>query len=826
MMVAVGPKDAIQGGAIYVVTNGGNSAASPLYTFYESNDGGLTYTYKSAQNFANYVGTFNGSRNAVQNMRTRPYPFISVDNSTGPHRGRLYLVYASNFPSGNNNKPDIFCRYSDNGGTTWSAAKTVNDDANTVNNNNWFPAVWNDPKTGRLYVSWMDTRDCPTSDSCLIYASYTDDGVTFAPNQQISNKKMKINCTSCGGGGSPMYLGDYNGIAANEKTAILAWTDFRDNNFGSYVGYFPDYGLRAEPQLDTVSPYATIYAKVPSVKLFSDTVVVSATVNAAIGLFTITYPEGNKLWSFPGQVPIQISSNNAAVGDYTVTITTTGSNGTPVHKRTATIRVVASVPPVANFTSTNTNPCEGQPTSFTDLSTGPPSNWAWSFPGATPDTSNVQNPTGIVYNTAGTYNVSLSVTNQMGTSNVVLYDFITVKQTPVAPIAENQAVCLGQPVPDLTALGIDVTWYSGGSVVGSGTTYNTGQTAAGVYNYTVTQSANGCESLPTAVSLTINNLPEVFFSQPDTVCESATAFDLTGGTPAGGTYSGTGIDNGLTFDPAVAGAGNQTITYSYTDVNGCSNSAVQVITVNPKPMVTMDAVTPVCVSAGPVKLSGTPAGGYFTGAGVSGDTLYPTQAGVGLIDVMYTYNDTITGCPATATQTVTINALPDIAIIDSTICGNLKLFYDVTISNPQTYLWSPGGATTPILQIDTIGKGLGTHIYSVTVTDANGCSAIDSALITFYDCTGINELPGSNLIELYPNPSTGQFAIRSQSIPSGKYDLSVFDSRGKMVYSELSLNIENEFLHSLNLSALPNGIYVLNLKNKTTGYSKRFIINK
>jgi hypothetical protein len=66
-------------------------------------------------------------------MRTRPYPFISADNSYGTYRGRLYLVYASNSPAGNGNKPDIFCRYSDDQGATWSSAVTVNDEVNSQN---------------------------------------------------------------------------------------------------------------------------------------------------------------------------------------------------------------------------------------------------------------------------------------------------------------------------------------------------------------------------------------------------------------------------------------------------------------------------------------------------------------------------------------------------------------------------------------------------------------------------------------------------------------------------------------------------------------------
>ena len=56
MMCAVGPNGTTNGGAAYVVTHTGSSLAA-TYTFYCSTDGGTTWTMKSAQNFAGYVGT-------------------------------------------------------------------------------------------------------------------------------------------------------------------------------------------------------------------------------------------------------------------------------------------------------------------------------------------------------------------------------------------------------------------------------------------------------------------------------------------------------------------------------------------------------------------------------------------------------------------------------------------------------------------------------------------------------------------------------------------------------------------------------------------------
>jgi hypothetical protein len=61
-------------------------------------------------------------------------------------------------------------------------------------------------------------------------------------------------------------------------------------------------------------------------------------------------------------------------------------------------------------------------------------------------------------------------------------------------------------------------------------------------------------------------------SAMDSVCLDETPFLLTIGSPSGGTYSGTGVSND-NFDASSAGVGIHTITYTYMDGNGCTNSA-------------------------------------------------------------------------------------------------------------------------------------------------------------------------------------------------------------------------------------------------------------
>jgi hypothetical protein len=341
-MVCVGPNGSIQGGCVYAVTHVGPNNLG-TYGFFVSTDGGATFTAKGTYQWSNVIGTEISSRSTVSGMRCRPYPMIAADNSYGSYRGRLYVVYASNEPAGSGNKSDIFLRYSTDQGSTWSNRVTVNDDANTVNNYQFHPAIWCDKQTGKLYIQFYDTRNCPTSDSMDVYATYTTDGgQTFAPNQRVTNAKFKIKLASSGS--APAYQGDYNAINSNPKTSMLVWGDFRNSNYASFSSYFPDYAMRMNPSTTTINSsngVRDVFMSVPSVKLYTDTVLVSAVISPApgAGSFAITYPSanGNKLSSYPDSLIVRVTATNVTPGTYTMTVTAKGPNGTPVHQRTVTL---------------------------------------------------------------------------------------------------------------------------------------------------------------------------------------------------------------------------------------------------------------------------------------------------------------------------------------------------------------------------------------------------------------------------------------------------------------------------------------------------------
>jgi gliding motility-associated-like protein len=329
---------------------------------------------------------------------------------------------------------------------------------------------------------------------------------------------------------------------------------------------------------------------------------------------------------------------------------------------------------------------------------------------------------------AGTHTVTYTYTNAGGCTSSATTS-ITVNALPVVNAGTYAPVCINATAIALNGTPVGGT-FSGPGV--TGTSFNPATAGAGThtitYNYT---DANGCSN-STTTTITVNALPVVNAGTYTPVCINAAAVALNG-TPVGGTFSGPGV-TGTNFNPATAGAGTHTITYNYADANGCSNSTTTSITVNALPVVNAGTYTPVCINATAIALNGTPAGGTFSGPGVTGTSFNPATAGAGTHTITYSYTNA-GGCTSSATASITVNALPVVnAGVYAPVCINAVA---ITLNGtPAGGTFSGAGVTGNSFNPATAGAG--THAITYNYTDANGCSNSATASIT------VNALPVVN----------------------------------------------------------------------------------
>ncbi|WP_375562240.1 M43 family zinc metalloprotease [Bernardetia sp. OM2101] len=162
-------------------------------------------------------------------------------------------------------------------------------------------------------------------------------------------------------------------------------------------------------------------------------------------------------------------------------------------------------------------------------------------------------------------------------------------------------------------------------------------------------------------TITINAAPTVTFTLPtanSNVCVSDVAFVLSGGLPAGGTYTGTGVTGG-NFNPTTAGIGTHTITYSVT-TGGCTSTATQDIVVSNAPIADYTNPPNICAVATAATLTGgLPTGGVYSGTNVnSTNGTFDAVAAGGAGTYIVTYTVTIGSCTSSDTASVVVIDCP------------------------------------------------------------------------------------------------------------------------------------------------------------------------
>jgi hypothetical protein len=229
-----------------------------------------------------------------------------------------------------------------------------------------------------------------------------------------------------------------------------------------------------------------------------------------------------------------------------------------------------------------------------------------------------------------------------------------------------------------------------------------------------------CNDFTDCMLLEILPVPELTCQTDFEICVDAEPITLEGSLPVGGVYSGTGIINNV-FDPSIAGLGEHSITYYYIDSQGCSNTCIFVITVNPLPEISCPVYEPLCAGAPAFELlGGSPLGGVYTDAAGLVVTTFDPAVGAGTYSFTYSFTD-IHGCSASCDFEIVVNALPEVTCPTyEPLCADAPAF-EFSGGFPEGGVYTNAAG----LVVTTFDPAIGAGTYSFTYSyeDGNGCSA-------------------------------------------------------------------------------------------------------
>lgn len=464
-----------------------------------------------------------------------------------------------------------------------------------------------------------------------------------------------------------------------------------------------------------------------------------------------------------------------------------------------------NVPPVAALTQSVSRLCAGGSVQFSDASAGLPTGRSWLFPGGTPASSTDPNPT-VVYSQPGNFNVTLIVQNGIGNDTLTLNQAVQVDSLPQVSLAALPALCSGSGIITLNGGLPAGGYYSGTGVVGTNQ-FDPAVAGPGIHDITYTFTQNGCVGNATA-QITVTATPQPSLSAFLPQCVQNAAFTLVQGMPAGGTYSGPGV-TGNQFDPAVAGVGTHTISYTLV-ANNCSTTVSSQVVVTAAPQASVASLNPLCTADGTQLLQGQPAGGNFSGPGVNFGVFNPAQAGPGTHTISYLV--VLNGCSSVAQTQVEVVETPAQPLI--TVQGS-QLVSSAAAGNQ----WfrdgqAIAGATAATLTPTQTGN------YQVRVING-ACSSPLSAAFVVSNVSVAEALAGR--IRLYPNPANTRLSISWDPALWDGQKIEIFNALGQMV---MQVNPQLAGIESIDVRALPEGSYQLRFTANNRIHSQTFLIKR
>jgi len=418
-----------------------------------------------------------------------------------------------------------------------------------------------------------------------------------------------------------------------------------------------------------------------------------ATLNAN-GASTYNWSPATGLSSAAGSNVIASPGGSA---NYTV-------SGTDGNGCIGTALAVVTVNPLPTVTVNNALLCTGD---SAGLSAGGANTYSWTPAlglSATFGANVIANPgTTTIYSVTG-IDANGCLSANTATVAVVTNPILTVNSLSLCTGNPGQLTVNGASQYSwLPATGLSST--TGGSVI-----VNPATTTI----YTVTGTVGSCTAVATT-TVTVNALPQVTASSA-TVCLGGAAAIAAGGALS---YSwSTGVNtSGITVAPVT----NTSYTVVGSDVNGCVNLAIAMVTVNSLPVVSVNSAT-ICVgntatliATGASNYAWNPPTALNTGTG-------PLVFSNPLNNITYTVTGTDNNnCRNTAVSNVIVNPLPVLQASSATVCAGSAA--TLTVSGAINYSWSPSTGLSSANSANPNAAPVATSIYTITGIDANGCSA-------------------------------------------------------------------------------------------------------
>ncbi len=570
------------------------------------------------------------------------------------------------------------------------------------------------------------------------------------------------------------------GWAAIDTTASTVYT-YTDNTVLPHTAYW--YKVTCYATCGE-SPYSVTDSALTWAGTCPATVTAgSATTFCAGGSVTLTAPAGySYLWSNSGTgVSITVTQS----GTYTVTVTDNSTCTTTSAPLTVTV--------LPNATgSFNAAICNGSSYTF-----------------------NGQNLTA-----TGNYNDTLQAANGC-----------------------DSVITLHLTVNNATGSALTVGICSGNSYLFNGQNLTTG----GVYKDTLTNS-NNCDSIIT-LNLTVNSVITSSFNAA--ICTGSTYFYNGQNLSVAGNYNDTltaqgNCDSIVTLHLAVNTANGSAYSasvcsgnsYSFngqslttggvykdtlTNINGCDSIITLTLSINSLPNPTLTLADSICSNAAAFALTGSPAGGTYTGTGVAGGMFTPSTTGANIIT--YTYTDGNT-CINSISDTIIVYTCPD------TNCHALYTLYPDTVTAHNwwalnqatgtgaityTWYWGDGTNSTGAYPSHTYSTA-GNYNICLSIADSAGCTdtycdsstyiyktdAVITVNVVGQLPTGIAQIRNPNsAIRIYPNPASDQLNIQIDEALIGA-QLNLYDVTGSLIQSTQLQTQHSAF----NTQQFPSGVYI------------------